>query len=427
MTTPSLTLNTLTGAFELRRPRSAGEASAISVERAERDIEYALREAVSSNGVQTWDLLQALGEFDPSLIFASEATVSTFMKALRWGRLVLARDDGGRRDDADLSWDAYDAFTGLVGREFRVGMRSHLLVSRGRAADLRSQAEYDVVPAAEAQTLISQASKAKRPGLAPAQLETLLKSIVDMRGPADQHGFVLLREPLSHASRAVSTEEVITPAKLKQLADERLKDPRWLASEPSGTRETATSSASIDDTVFLRVTTSKFPLGTAITFVIMDAATREVVATLGGTVGDGQTQDMAHAEWIVPESIESGPVVPDKHEFLVAAEAHGHRCDGGILKVVPLIWELMMQIDPDDPEALDDELILYDANNVEVERIGTAELSKQGDDWVKAKFKNARRLRKYTLIRDHGPDEGGGVDVLFENMSPNELEALSEV
>ncbi len=223
MTTPTLTLNTLSGAYELRRPRSVGEGSSISVELFEADITQAVRHAVSIQGIQTWDLLHELGEFGPSLIFAPEQVVSIFMNALMWGRLVVARDGGGRTDDADPSWSAYDAFIALTGREFSVGMRTHRLVSRGRAVDLRRQSEYDVVPAAEAQSIIAHAVKNRRGGLATTQLETLLKSIVDMRAPAGQHGFVLLRAPLSQASRAVSPEEVITPAKLKEIVDKKEK------------------------------------------------------------------------------------------------------------------------------------------------------------------------------------------------------------
>lgn len=422
-----LPLQLLCGSFELRRALHPGEEDSPGLSPWSSDLEHGIREAARWNTMAAMDLLEEIGELSPGLFSERDLIFSRLMEAVRWRRLVVAAPGVSASDDpTDRSWDAYDAFIAQAGRTFVVAGRSHRLVSRGLADDLRKKADHDVVPVAEAKALVKHQAHVARASLPPAQLELLLQHIVDLRVSTQPHGFVLLREPLERAERAISPKEVITPAKMKGLAGERLKDPRWLAEEPRGTRETLARTASIDDQVFVRVTTSKFPKGTSVTFVLMDAANRDVVATLIGTVGDGETEEMAHAAWIIPEALESGPVVPDRTEFLVSAEVHGQRCDGGIVKVVPAIWEILIQIDAEDPEALDDELILYDTQGSEVERVGQSDMAKEGEDWVRVKFKNTRRLRRYTLVRDHGPDEGGGVDVLFENMSPDELEALTE-
>lgn len=419
----TLRIETASGFFELRRPVTSGEGTAMAFQFPGHDVEQALRDAVDWNPGAAWDLVVELGKFSPRLAAAPALMVGVLLDALEWGSLTLAPEGGSPSGDStDHVWATYEAFVALFGREFTIGMRAHRLVSRETAVEIRRNEDYDVVPAAEAQMIVTKVvSMSSKPMPAPT-LELLTKSIVDLRVPTGQHGFVLLRAPAVQAVRVVSAEEVVTPAKLKMLAEERLKDPRWLAEEPSGSRERAAATASIDDQVYVRVTTSKFPKGTAITFVIVDASTQEVVAVLSGSVGDGETEDMAHAAWRVPEFIESGRVVPDKQEFRIAAEGAGQRTEGGILKVVPSIWEILLQFDPDAPEAQDDELILLDGEGKEVERVGPSEMTKQGRDWVLVKFKNTRRLRRYTLIRDHGPDEGCGPDVLFWDMSPDELE-----
>ena len=218
MTSQNLTLTTLSGLYELRRPRSLGDGSAMSFDLSGHDIEQAVRSAVSRNGMQAWALLQELGAFGPSLISAPELMVSTFMEALKWGRLVLARDGGSRTDDTDPLWLAYDAFIAQVGREFMVGMRAHRLASREYADELRREANYDVVPAPEAAALILRLGQSAGAGPGRTAAAPLAKSMVDMRSPSGAAGFMLLRAPASQAERIVSREEAITPAKLKKLA-----------------------------------------------------------------------------------------------------------------------------------------------------------------------------------------------------------------
>lgn len=418
-----LILDLLSGPFEVRRPRMPGEEHALSPVSYERQIMDALKAAVRLQPIAIWDLLFSLARVGS---FTNDGAVAEeIMASLHRGALILARPGAGDESDADRPLlTALKAFRSYFGREFHIGVRKHRLVFRQAADELRRKGEYDVVPAGQAAQMVLDLAR-NTPTLA-AHGVVLAESVVDLTSPAKHAGLVLLRAPVANAARYVAAEDVVTPAKLKELVAKRLRDPRWLGKEPMGSREDIISTASIDDTVFVRVTTAQFPIGTPITFVITDAATREVVATLGGRVGDGETETMAHAQWCVPEALESGPVVPEKTKFLIAAEAMGQKVDGAELKIVPWVWELLVQFDPEDPKAADDELILLDSAHAEVERVGPGQMTKEGEDWMRVKFKKARKMKNYTLIRDHGEDEGGGIDVLLQNESPFELERLAD-
>jgi len=84
-------------------------------------------------------------------------------------------------------------------------------------------------------------------------------------------------------------------------------------------------------------------------------------------------------------------------------------------------WAIWIELDPDDPKAKDDTAILLDAGHEEVERKALAGCPRNGSGVV-AIFKKIEKHSRYTLIRDYGPDEGGGTDTLFIDRSPAELE-----
>jgi hypothetical protein len=64
---------------------------------------------------------------------------------------------------------------------------------------------------------------AKTAGVGPwqAAAATIAKHFVDFRSPPKSTGFMLLRAPMSYAERITPPEDVITPAKLKKLKEER--------------------------------------------------------------------------------------------------------------------------------------------------------------------------------------------------------------
>jgi hypothetical protein len=84
-------------------------------------------------------------------------------------------------------------------------------------------------------------------------------------------------------------------------------------------------------------------------------------------------------------------------------------------------WAIWIEVDPDDPKAQDDTVILLDASHEEVERKVLAGCPRQGSGVI-AIFKDIEKHSRYTLVRDYGPDEGGGADTLFIDRSPADLE-----
>ncbi len=218
MRAPRLEVKTLMGPLELRPPAFPGERSAVSIFLAGKVLEQSLRQAIDANPLPVRDLL-APGQL---ALMPRGSVVPELINCLHSGRLVLATPGEGRGGDdpADRAWAAYDAFRAAFGREFSVSMRTHRLVSRERAADVRREADFDVVPAAEAAEIVLRLAKTRGGGALQAQAEVLSKAMVDLRGPAGGHGFVLLRAPMAQAARYVPPEDVITPAKLKQLKEE---------------------------------------------------------------------------------------------------------------------------------------------------------------------------------------------------------------
>jgi|GEM_PF-4704040 len=83
-------------------------------------------------------------------------------------------------------------------------------------------------------------------------------------------------------------------------------------------------------------------------------------------------------------------------------------------------WTIWIELDPDDPKASDDVVILLDEFYQEVERKPLAACPRRGTG-VLVEFKQIREHDRFTLIRDYGPNEGGGSDTLFLDCSPAEL------
>ncbi|MCG5052951.1 MAG: hypothetical protein KA712_08320 [Myxococcales bacterium] len=223
----SFKVSLLAGSFELRRPTYPGEESALYLDAGHHALEQAIEDEVRCHTGAAWDLLDALGAFSVQVVSAPGAMVSVFMEALRWGRLVLVREGHvPAATPSDRIWGAYDAFIAVLGREFTIGMRAHRLVSRESAVRLRRDADYDVVPASEARTIVSSAVRARRNCLPDPVLSLLTKSIVDLRAPAgsSQGAFVLLRAPASRAKGFGSRESAITPARLKELKEQHERE-----------------------------------------------------------------------------------------------------------------------------------------------------------------------------------------------------------
>jgi hypothetical protein len=84
-------------------------------------------------------------------------------------------------------------------------------------------------------------------------------------------------------------------------------------------------------------------------------------------------------------------------------------------------WTIWIELDPADPKASDDVVILLDEFHQEVVRKPLASCPREGTG-VLVKFEKLNKHDRFTLIRDYGPNEGGGQDTLFIGSSPAEMD-----
>lgn len=84
-------------------------------------------------------------------------------------------------------------------------------------------------------------------------------------------------------------------------------------------------------------------------------------------------------------------------------------------------WTIWIELDPADPKASDDVVILLDEFHQEVMRKPLASCPREGTG-VLVKFEKLNKRDVFTLIRDYGPNEGGGQDTLFISSSPAEMD-----
>ena len=84
-------------------------------------------------------------------------------------------------------------------------------------------------------------------------------------------------------------------------------------------------------------------------------------------------------------------------------------------------WTIWIELDPADPKASDDVVILLDEFYQEVMGKPLASCPREGTG-VLVKFDKIGKHDRFTLIRDYGPNEGGGEDTLFMDSSPAEMD-----
>ncbi len=343
----------------------------------------------------------------------------------------------GRGEFVLLKADATNTPTGSATLERFVHWSRRALAGGSRRCQLvsfsawqtiwQATGQFNLLPAPKALSRLDalQGERPPPPDLLPAfeQVRRLLKADSNLER-------LVMIERAPQIARVSSSAEFVTPSQLKHLAQRerplKLIDARWLAASSEPTKEARIAKAYLDDEVQVAVTTEGLLEGESVTFTISEASSGALVEKLTGSVVKSDGRFVAAARWVVPDDFDATKVVPGKTEFRILAESHERICESRNLQVEPFVWELMLQIDPDDPEAQDDELILIGADEGEVERLAVAGMAKEGSDWVRLRFECARRSRKYSLLRDHGPDEGGGVDVLIANQSPEQLEELAE-
>lgn len=214
-------LKLMSGAFQLRRWRSPNDRNAASLDMDRREIESLLFEEAGKQRFEMVGLVQNHAAFHLACMSDSNALVAAVMRTLHEGYLAIAppADSDTRGNANDPAWAAFKKFQSRIGREFQVSMRSHRLVPREQVEAIRQEGDFDVVAAGEAASIVASVAKTKGGGQLDSSLKLVLENVVDLNTPAAKSGFVLLRAPVSHATRYVPVEDIITPAKLKKLRD----------------------------------------------------------------------------------------------------------------------------------------------------------------------------------------------------------------
>jgi len=88
-------------------------------------------------------------------------------------------------------------------------------------------------------------------------------------------------------------------------------------------------------------------------------------------------------------------------------------------------WIIWIELDPLDPKAEDDVVILLDQFYQEVMRKPLASCPRE-ETGVLVTFEQIHKHDRFTLIRDYGPNEGGGQDTLFIDSTPAELDEIGK-
>jgi hypothetical protein len=202
--------------------------------------------------------------------------------------------------------------------------------------------------------------------------------------------------------------------------DFTIQNARWEHVDESK-RTNTPDKAAFGDEVRLLVDISGVPDGAGMRFDLFDTASdrpTRPIASVNGRVASPTTA----AQWTVTDPRK----LNDTHEVKLEFEGVVRDRQSGRAGIaLKMVFTVLLQIDVDDPKAKDDELILYDDQNGEVARVKVGAMTEIAEDMVRLIFENIDMKKKYTLIRDYGPDENGGHDPLFVEMTPEELMEMS--
>jgi hypothetical protein len=205
----------------------------------------------------------------------------------------------------------------------------------------------------------------------------------------------------------------------------------WLAdTKKPGCEERVLSFGVIQEAIWCKIDTEGLMPGDSVTFNLFlkgrDGKADIKITTEAGRVGEKRKDDAAVTRWVIPDQIQGYKLQPkiDQIYFIARCSAHGLEMKSPDLKLTP-VWKIWLQIDVDHPKAKDDELILTDESGAEVQRVKVSAMKEIDQDYVELSFPDLDMTKKYTLMRDYGPDEDGGKEFLFEDLTPEFIDTLA--
>jgi len=210
-----------------------------------------------------------------------------------------------------------------------------------------------------------------------------------------------------------------TDALADAQGQKKLMNPRWKHVDEDRDKESP-EVAAIGDDVTLMASATNFPDNAEVTFDIYDESgdAPEKIDSVQGSVDGGR----AEAVWTVADPNDAG----DKLDLQFEATAED-LSSGKAGIATKFVFEILLQIDVDDPAAQDDVLILLDENNAEIKKLPVKDMKEVSEDIVRIRLEDIDMDKKYSMIRDYGAEDDGGHDPLFINLTPKELMKYSKV
>lgn len=175
--------------------------------------------------------------------------------------------------------------------------------------------------------------------------------------------------------------------------------------------------ARIGDNVMLSADISGIPNGAPVTFDIFDVT--DTPSFRIGSASGSNENGTASGTWIIDDPNGHGADLKLEFEAIARSKA-SERAPIDLIDA----FRIHLQIDVDDPAAKDDTLILLDEGGAEVLKLCIGDMKEVSEDIVCLTFEGLDMDTRYSLVRDYGPDEEGGQDPLFVNLTLNEVKEL---
>jgi hypothetical protein len=211
----------------------------------------------------------------------------------------------------------------------------------------------------------------------------------------------------------------------------RLYAPQWLTqnadkSSDKGGYAVITASPTVKH-VWVACSAENLMPGDTITFHLYLKAQNGGQDTLldqvSGKVESTSDGDIARAKYFIADGNRGKPFEVKRDQFYFIAKQASKKLDvrSADLNLEANTFALWLELDVDNPKAKDDVVVLLDAGHQEVKRFKLAEMKESQPDRVRLVLGDLPRGEKISLIRDLGPDEEGGQEILVEDLTPDEI------
>ncbi len=209
-----------------------------------------------------------------------------------------------------------------------------------------------------------------------------------------------------------------------------LTSPKWVLPRDQDPTFQTIKSSPIVHHVFVECQAVDLMPGDLITFSIYlkgrDGAQDVLLEQMSGKIKSEPDGDVARAKFFIGDSFKGKPfdVKKDHLNFIAKHAPKQLEIKSPDLALQPNEFAIWLEIDVDHPKAKDDVVILLDASQGEIKRFKISEMKESQPDRVRIVLGDLPSDQKISLIRDLGPDEEGGKEVLFEDLTPKEITEL---